>query len=160
MNLSAKEVALKDVEIGQTYEVCDPVIGRIDPSFVTIKEDQGKKFLVDNLATGQEHTILKTCIFYELEDGSHYFAKDFDLSRALSGEDVITKDGRIVVSIKEINPDAPFSAQEGAHLGGKYIQGLEAMIREPDGSSSRKLFYHDGGSNKLGEESDDDLKMA
>lgn len=63
------EIAINKIEIGGTYEVCDPVIGRIEPSFIEIIADKGESFLAKDLAeeTGREREFSKALVYYSLE---------------------------------------------------------------------------------------------
>lgn len=85
----------------------------------------------------------------------------FCLATALAGGcTVITRDGRIVDTITEVNPNADFSAQDGARKNPEsYVQGITARIHNQTGLHVHP-YYHDGGAHRYGGENDADLFLV
>ncbi len=65
---SNEPIAVDDLTIGETYEACDPVIGRVEPSFVTIKSINDGQIVALNLGTTQEETLSTALVFYPIEE--------------------------------------------------------------------------------------------
>ncbi|MCY9861398.1 hypothetical protein OTK49_02555 [Vibrio coralliirubri] len=87
-------------------------------------------------------------------------SKKFDLSLALKGSKVLTRDGRLVTDIKVVDEKAPHSASVVDDLGGEpYTQGITVVIHNKCGASVYP-YYHDGGSHLYGGKTDADLVMA
>lgn len=70
-----------EIKIGETYEVSDPIIGRVDTSYLEILADKGDTFEVKDLLTNEVWNCPKTLDFYELEE--------YDLP--MTDENTITK---------------------------------------------------------------------
>lgn len=88
----------------------------------------------------------------------------FDLTKALKGEPVTTKDGRKVSNIRVVNKSAPKSAKEASSLDydveyDAFEQGLMATIHNTCGDSDYH-YYHDGGAHRYGGKTNADLQMA
>jgi hypothetical protein len=62
-----EKLAIEDIEIGGTYEVCDPVIGRLEPSFIEIIENKPDSFLAKDLMNTTESEFSKALDYYPIE---------------------------------------------------------------------------------------------
>lgn len=62
----AKLLNINELEMGQMYEVCDKVIGRVDPSFIKLIEDKGDHFIGQNMVNLQNEKVSKNLDFYSL----------------------------------------------------------------------------------------------
>jgi hypothetical protein len=88
----------------------------------------------------------------------------FDLTKALNGIPVTTKDGRKVSNIRVVNTYTPRSAAEASSLDydvehNAFQQGLIATIHNTCGESDYP-YYHDGGAHLYGGNTSADLQMA
>jgi hypothetical protein len=62
-----KPIQKNKIKVGETYEISDPIIGRIDVSYIEIISDKGDTFEAKDLITGKISEYFKTLDFYEPE---------------------------------------------------------------------------------------------
>ena len=89
--------------------------------------------------------------------------KPFNLKEALEGAEVVTRDGRTITNVKDMNISRIHSAEHAAALEmpngpDTYIQGILATIHNTGGLHEYP-FYYDGGAHKYGGENGADLFM-
>jgi hypothetical protein len=88
----------------------------------------------------------------------------FELTKALKGESVTTKDGRKVSNIRVARTCTPKSAAEANSIDyhvvhNAFQQGLIATVHNTCGKSDYP-YYHDGGAHRYGGITDADLHMV
>lgn len=87
-------------------------------------------------------------------------SNEFDLTLALLGHPVQTKDGRKVTDIKMVDETAPHSADDVNETDGEeYSQGITGVIHNLSGLHTYP-FYHNGGSHLYGGTTEADLVMS
>ena len=87
-------------------------------------------------------------------------SNEFDLTLALLGHPVQTKDGRKVTDIKIVDENAPHSPHDvNEFLGEEYSQGITGVIHNLTGLHTYP-FYHNGSSHLYGGTTEADLVMG
>jgi hypothetical protein len=85
--------------------------------------------------------------------------RKFDLEEALAGHAVMTRDGRKITGVREVNRTCMTHRDaEDMCDNSTFIQGLVATVHNTQGLHEYR-FYHDGGAHKYGGVNGCDLFM-